>query len=206
MSIYQWIACWVAFGNILFEWTSAESLIFDWSVNLLNPFIVSVKISGEICLSFANVYFFSWCIGGDRGLNESVCSRVICVMLLIFRFCHNHIDCLSKFLFWQWYIWTIVIFNHSFQQIRIVFFFLGDHAHSFICHVNSVQKIPTTFEYVKIARYFICNWIFLILCLIICVLLFVYTFLKALWFVFLHRTLVDDDAFWFVLVRITDPR
>ena len=108
------------------------------------------------------------------------CSHVIGVTFgvsfFIFRFYHNRIDCLSNFLFWQWCIWTIIMLNHSFQQIRIIFFFLGGHAHLFICQVNSVQNIPTTFEYIKIDRHFICNWRLLILCLNICV-FFLFIFL-----------------------------
>ena len=73
----------------------------------------------------------------------------------------------------------IIMLNHSFQQIFIVFFLLGGHTHSFICHVNYVKNIPTTFEYVKISWLFIYNWIFLILCLIICVFLIVYIFVNA---------------------------
>ena len=89
----------------------------------------------------------------------------------------------------------IMMFNHIFQQIHIVFLFLGGRACSFICHVKSVQNISTTFEYAKIARKFTCNSIFLILCLILCVFLIVYIFVSALRFVFPHREFVDDDAF-----------
>ena len=63
----------------------------------------------------------------------------------------------QSFYFDKWCLLTIIMFNHSFQHIRIVFFFLGGHECSFICHVKSVKNIPTTFQYVKIAQHFICN-------------------------------------------------
>ena len=113
---------------------------------------------------------------------------------------------LTKIIIGQWYIATIIIVNYSFHQSHIVLFILGGHTRSFICHVKSIQNIPTTFEYVKISQHFICNWIFLILCLIICVLLLVYIFVNALWFVFLRRIFVDDYYFLFLLIRRTDLR
>ena len=108
-----------------------------------------------------NVFGLSLCIGCDWGLTESIHSHIIVVVLgvkfLLFRFCHNFTDSLSKLLIGQWYIVTIIILDKIIHKSYIVFFFWGDYAQSFIRHVKSVQKIPTTFEYVKIARHFICN-------------------------------------------------
>ena len=70
----------------------------------------------------------------------------------------------------------IIMFNHSFQQICIVLFFLGGYARWLICYVKSVQNVPTISKYLKLARHFICNWVLLILCFILCVLLFVYIY------------------------------
>ena len=48
---------------------------------------------------------------------------------------------------------------------------------SFIRHVKSVQNIHITFEYVKIARHYMCNLRFLTICLVLCVFLFAKTIL-----------------------------
>ena len=70
------------------------------------------------------------------------------------------------------------IVNYSFQQLRLVFVFWGDQARLFIRHIKSVKRISTKFEFVKISRHSICNWIFLILCLILasfCLFIFLLT-------------------------------
>ena len=112
------------------------------------------------------------------------------VTFFLFRFCHDSADCLLNFLIGQWFIVVIIVIDWYFQHICIVFVPFCSHVHSFIKHIKSVQKIFTTFEYVKISRHIICN-------------LIIYAFLlvnNALWFVFLHRTFVDDDAFRFIYV------
>ena len=43
------------------------------------------------------------------------------------------------FSFGKWCLWMIIMFDHSFQYIRIVFFFSGSHSCSFICHFKSSQ-------------------------------------------------------------------
>ena len=163
-----------------------------------------------------------WWNGGM--IKESIHSHIICVMFgvtfFLFCFCHDSVDCLSKILTGQWCIVTIIMVNYIFQHLCIVFISWGSHARLFIRHVKSVQNISSTFEYVKIARHIICNWRFLIFCLILCIVLFVYnTFWFLLlrrkfcddynfWFGFvvLRRTFVHDDASWFVLVRGTALR
>ena len=88
----------------------------------------------------------------------------------------------------------------AFPTSLYIIIFHGGNSRSFIRHSQSVKNISTKFLYVKIAWHFIFNWRFLILCIILCVFLFVYIFLGAFWFVVLHRTFVDNDAFWFVFV------
>ena len=157
-----------------------------------------------------NVWNLFLCIGRDRSLTESIHSHIIGVTFgfafLLFRFCHDYTDCLPKLLIWQWCIVIIILISYSFQQLCIVFVFWGVHARSFICHIKSVQNIPTTIEYVKISEHFMCNWRFLILCLNICFFLFVYTFVNAFWFIFLCRKFVNNDDFWLFLVHGTDMR
>ena len=79
------------------------------------------------------------------------------VTLFLFRFFHDCTDCLYKIIIGKWCIVMIITVNYSFQQLHIVFVFCGDHARLFIRNVKSVQNIHTAFEYVKIARHFICN-------------------------------------------------
>ena len=153
-----------------------------------------------------NVCILPLCIYHDRGLTESIQSHIIGVMFdvtfFLLRFCHNFTYCSSKLLIRQWFIMTIIVVNESFQDILKLFIFCGGHACLFIRHVKSVQNISSTFEYFKIPCHFICNWIFLILC----VFFLIYTFVNALLFVSLYRTFADDDVFWFALVRIIDLR
>ena len=141
-------------------------------------------------------------------MTESIHSHIIGVTfgvtLFLFRFCHDFTDYFSKLLIGQCNIVTIIVVNGSFEHIPKLFILWGGHARSLLCHVNYVQNILTTFEYVKLAQHFICNQRFLIFSLIIYVFLFVNIFLNTFLFVFLRRTFVDDDSFLFVLVRTTD--
>ena len=115
----------------------------------------------EICLSFITFVNLSLCIVRDGGLTESIHSHVIGVQnyvtFFLFSFCHDCTDLFLDILIGQWCIVIIIIVNYSFQQIRIVFVFWGGHARLFMCHLKSVQKNPTTFEYVKISRHFMFN-------------------------------------------------
>ena len=210
VSSYLWIAVSVTFC-VIFLWMIICRVVDCWikrqSFESFYRFCQNVQINLPIIWKVWNI---SLCIGRDEGLTESIHSHIIGVnfgfMFFLFHFCHEFTDCLSKILVGQWCIVMIVIVSYSFQQLRILFAFWGGYACSFIRHIKSVQKILTTIEYFKIARHFICNWGLLIHCLILFVFLFVYIFLNSLWFVFLHRTFVDDDAFWFILVRRTDLR
>ena len=126
---------------------------------------------------------FFLCICRYRGLmTENIHSHIIDVTFgvtfFLFLFWHDFTDCLLKILIVQCCIVKIIVINYIFQHLRIVFFFYGGHVCSFICHVKSVQRILSTIKYVKISQHFMCNWIFLILCLILCVFLFGYILWK----------------------------
>ena len=97
------------------------------------------------------------------------------ITIFLFHFYNDSSDCLSKLLNGQWCIVKIIVVNLSLQHIRIVFTSWGSHSRSFIRHVKSVQNLSSTFKYVKISRHIICNWIFLILFLIICAFFFFIT-------------------------------
>ena len=142
----------------------------------------------------------SLCIVRDGGvIKEIIHSHIIGITLgitfFLFRFWHDSADCLTNFLIGKWCIVAIIVIDYRFQHLCIVCILRDVHACLFIRHAKSVQKRSTTFVYVKIARHFICNWIFLIPCLIICIFLFVYIFVNVFWFVVLRRTLLDDDGF-----------
>ena len=85
-------------ATFFFELSSAESLIFESSVNLLNPFIVSIRMTEEIRLSFSTSVFSLGVLVVTGGY-EIVRGHVIGVTLFFFRFCHDRIDYFSKFIF-----------------------------------------------------------------------------------------------------------
>ena len=183
VSSYHLIAFWIAF-SIIFVWM-INLRIFDWSLKCqsIKSLYIFPRLFERICLLFGTFVFFLGVLVVTRDW-----MKLSIVTLFLFCLCHYCTDCLSKLLIGQWYIVTVIMVNCSFQHICIVFFFLGGHACSFICHVKSVHKHFTTLEYVKIAQKLIHKWRFLILCIILCVFLFVYIFVNELWLVLLWRT------------------
>ena len=210
VSSYQWIAFWIAFC-VIFVSIVICRIVDCWLKCQSFPsfYLFWHNVWRNLPLIF-NACILSLFIVCDRGLIEIIHSHIIGVMsgvvLFLFCFCHDFTDCLSKLLIGKCCIVMIIVVNESFQHLLKVFIFLGVHTRSFIHHVKSVQNILTIFEYVKIARHFICNWIFLTLCPILFAFLFFDIFVNGFWFFFLRRTFVKDDAFWFVLVCRTDLR
>ena len=131
--VYQLIAFWIAFGDI-YVWMIICTLVDCWfkrqSIKPFYSFCQTVRINSPVV---CNVYFLSWCIGCDRGMNESLRSHVIGVTFFVFRLCHYRIYCLSKFIFWKWCLWTIIMFHHSFQQIHLFSsFWVAIHNRSYV--------------------------------------------------------------------------
>ena len=135
-----------------------------------------------------------------NGIHSHMIGVTFGVTFFLFHFCHDSDHWLQKIFIWK----CSIVANHcnwlAFPTSLYIIIIWGIHTRSFIQHVKFVQKISSTFEYVKIDRHIICNWIFLRLCHTLCVFLYIY---NVLWLVFLCRAFVDNDAFWFVLVHGT---
>ena len=80
VSIYHWISFLIAFRNI-FVLMIICRIVDCWIkrqfIESFYRFYQTVRINSPLII---NVCFLSWCIGCDRGLNESVHSHVIGIM------------------------------------------------------------------------------------------------------------------------------
>ena len=170
VSIYLLIAVWIAFC-VIFLWI-IYFLFTRQFIKSIYPLCQHVQINSPLSRHACNLSLGWWngamvkCLNGIYGHMIGVTSGVT---FFLFRFCHDSADCLLNFLVGQWYIVEIIVIDWRFQHLRIVLLFWGCHAHLFIRHIKSIQKLSLTFEYVKISRNIIFNWRFLILCLIRCV-------------------------------------
>ena len=167
-------------------------------------------MSNEICLSSGLFEIFLGIL-----VVTGYWMKLSVVTLLALRLSSHYFSSVSNIIVLTYYwifslddgtLWRSFWSNYIFQQIRKVFFFFCGHACWFVCHVKPVQNILTTFEYLKIAWQFICYWRFLILCLVLCVFLFVDNFANAFLFLFLCYTFVEYNVFWFGLVSRIDLR
>ena len=132
------------------------------------------------------------------------------IMGIQFLFCNIFMYCFSNILIRYWCIVTLIAIYYGHQKFHIVFISWVWHECSFASCVKLVQNISTALEYVKIAR-ILDNWIirnqrFLMIFFIICIFLFVYTFVDEIWFAVLSRPFINDNTFWFALIRRTDLR
>ena len=73
-------------------------------------------------------------------------------------------------------------------------YFMSSLLKIFLPHLNMLKYLGTssiTEDYSYSASFFASFYLLIF-------------FVNALWFVFLRRTFVNDDTFWFVLIRIAD--